>query len=131
MTGVALCLCRCASAHIDDHACAMALAPRGDRIILCRWDTFERRVLDPSRLTQLPLLQPALLRTGFRLLRRGGALIYSTCSFARAQNEDEGSLPIVGSVGAPGESSGQGAGTGGRGWRSGGAEETNGARGLR
>ena len=52
------------------------------------WETFERRFLDPTRLTELASLQAALLRSGFRVLRPGGALIYSTCSFARAQNED-------------------------------------------
>ena len=41
-----------------------------------------------ARLTELASLQVALLRAGFRVLRPGGALIYSTCSFARAQNED-------------------------------------------
>jgi len=52
------------------------------------WETFERRFLEPSRLASLAELQLALLRNGFRLLRPGGTLVYSTCSFARAQNED-------------------------------------------
>lgn len=52
------------------------------------WDSFERRFLEPSRLRDLAQLQAGLLRVGFHQLRPGGALIYSTCSFARAQNED-------------------------------------------
>lgn len=32
--------------------------------------------------------QAELLRAGFRNLRDGGSLVYCTCSFARAQNED-------------------------------------------
>ncbi len=52
------------------------------------WHTFEKRVLDPKRLKLLASLQRALLLNGFRLLKPGGTLIYSTCSFCRAQNED-------------------------------------------
>lgn len=51
------------------------------------WETFEARFLQPERLATLAALQLGLLRQGFRLLRPGGALVYSTCSFARAQNE--------------------------------------------
>ena len=58
------------------------------RVGMRRWDSFERRVLDPDRLRSLPQLQRALLRNGFRLLRPGGMLVYSTCSLTRAQNED-------------------------------------------
>ena len=43
------------------------------------WDTFRRRVLDPERLAHLPRLQRALLHNGFKRLRRGGYLVYSTC----------------------------------------------------
>jgi 16S rRNA C967 or C1407 C5-methylase (RsmB/RsmF family) len=46
------------------------------------------RMLDETRLRELPALQRRLLRSGFGLLRPGGLLVYSTCSFARAQNED-------------------------------------------
>lgn len=52
------------------------------------WDTFERKFLQPERLETLAALQAALLRNGFAQLRPGGTLVYSTCSFARAQNED-------------------------------------------
>uniref|UniRef100_A0A7S2SNQ9 SAM-dependent MTase RsmB/NOP-type domain-containing protein n=1 Tax=Mucochytrium quahogii TaxID=96639 RepID=A0A7S2SNQ9_9STRA len=36
----------------------------------------------------LEQLQQGLLENGFRLLRPGGVLIYSTCSFCKTQNED-------------------------------------------
>ena len=52
------------------------------------WETFERRFLEPERLTSLAELQLQLLLNGYRQLRRGGVLVYSTCSFAKAQNED-------------------------------------------
>ncbi len=51
-------------------------------------DSLARRVLDPARLPGLFLLQSKLLENGFRMLAPGGLLVYSTCSFARAQNED-------------------------------------------
>ena len=52
------------------------------------WESFEARFLEPSRLDSLATLQRGLLRSGFRALKPGGTLVYSTCSFARAQNED-------------------------------------------
>eukprot|EP00698_Gefionella_okellyi_P009660 TRINITY_DN2475_c0_g2_i2.p1 TRINITY_DN2475_c0_g2~~TRINITY_DN2475_c0_g2_i2.p1 ORF type:complete len:232 (+),score=64.12 TRINITY_DN2475_c0_g2_i2:601-1296(+) len=52
------------------------------------WHTMERRVLNDERLSQLEPLQRGLLRRGFSLLKPGGTLIYSTCSFAKRQNED-------------------------------------------
>jgi 16S rRNA C967 or C1407 C5-methylase (RsmB/RsmF family) len=52
------------------------------------WDSFERRFLDPQRLASLQTLQRRLLVNGFRNLKSGGVLVYSTCSFCRAQNED-------------------------------------------
>jgi 16S rRNA C967 or C1407 C5-methylase (RsmB/RsmF family) len=52
------------------------------------WETFEKRFLEPSRLATLETLQRSLLRNGYARLRPGGRLIYSTCSFARRQNED-------------------------------------------
>jgi 16S rRNA C967 or C1407 C5-methylase (RsmB/RsmF family) len=52
------------------------------------WDTFEKRFLDPARLSTLEALQRSLLAGGFGCLREGGSLVYSTCSFARRQNED-------------------------------------------
>lgn len=52
------------------------------------WDTFERRVMDPNRLSGLQELQLKLLRNGFRHLRKGGLLLYSTCSGCKSQNSD-------------------------------------------
>ncbi|XP_027771704.1 uncharacterized protein LOC107012311 isoform X2 [Solanum pennellii] len=52
------------------------------------WTTFQRRVLDAERTDDLTILQLQLLTNGFRLLRVGGALVYSTCSLTFAQNED-------------------------------------------
>lgn len=52
------------------------------------WDTLERRVLDHDRLVSMTNLQLQLLRNGFRLLKPGGTLVYSTCSFTIAQNEE-------------------------------------------
>ncbi|KAJ1635102.1 S-adenosyl-L-methionine-dependent methyltransferase [Pavlovales sp. CCMP2436] len=51
------------------------------------WETFEKRFLEPERLASLESLQRALLRNGFGQLKPGGSLVYSTCSFARRQNE--------------------------------------------
>jgi len=67
------------------------------------WSTFERRVLAPEKIAQVTGLQRALLWNGFRLLepcheseddaaggegRPSSALVYSTCSLSRSQNED-------------------------------------------
>lgn len=42
----------------------------------------------PAGAAALRALQRGLLRNGFQQLAPGGSLVYSTCSFARAQNED-------------------------------------------
>ncbi|KAJ4975355.1 hypothetical protein NE237_000461 [Protea cynaroides] len=52
------------------------------------WKTLERRVLDAQRTDTLTHLQLQLLTNGFRLLKAGGSLVYSTCSLTTAQNED-------------------------------------------
>ncbi|KAI9143944.1 S-adenosyl-L-methionine-dependent methyltransferase, partial [Paraphysoderma sedebokerense] len=51
-------------------------------------DELEKRVwLDSCRLDELETLQRRLIANGFRLLKPGGVMIYSTCSFSRRQNE--------------------------------------------
>eukprot|EP00049_Salpingoeca_infusionum_P013744 m.256398 g.256398 ORF g.256398 m.256398 type:complete len:312 (+) comp15519_c0_seq7:773-1708(+) len=52
------------------------------------WETFEKRFFDPERISTLQTLQRNLIQRGFDLLKPGGRLVYSTCSFARRQNED-------------------------------------------
>ncbi|XP_008787633.2 uncharacterized protein LOC103705618 isoform X4 [Phoenix dactylifera] len=51
------------------------------------WNTLQHRVLDAKRTDTLMHLQLHLLTNGFRLLRVGGSLVYSTCSLTVAQNE--------------------------------------------
>ena len=57
--------------------------------MVCRsgWDQLERRLLDETGLQSVLSLQHGLLQQGFRMLKVGGSLVYSTCSFSRAQNE--------------------------------------------
>lgn len=52
------------------------------------WDTLTRRVLDAERSDGLTNLQLQLLTNGFRLLKVGGFLVYSTCSLTISQNEN-------------------------------------------
>ncbi|XP_048128582.1 rRNA (cytosine-C(5))-methyltransferase NOP2C isoform X2 [Rhodamnia argentea] len=52
------------------------------------WETLQHRVLNAERTDNLTLLQLKLLINGFRLLKVGGTLVYSTCSLTVAQNED-------------------------------------------
>ncbi|KAH7678845.1 16S rRNA (cytosine(967)-C(5))-methyltransferase protein [Dioscorea alata] len=52
------------------------------------WKTLDHRVLDAKRTNSLLHLQLQLLTNGFRLLKAGGTLVYSTCSLTFAQNED-------------------------------------------
>lgn len=52
------------------------------------WRGFDLTQFEPARLAELHALQLALLQNGFRLLRPGGILVYSTCSLSRGQNEE-------------------------------------------
>lgn len=52
------------------------------------WETLGGRVPWVRQEESLYELQAALLANGFRLLREGGTLVYSTCSLCRSQNED-------------------------------------------
>lgn len=52
------------------------------------WSAFATRYFSSAHLSSLQVLQRALLLNGFRLLRSGGILVYSTCSFMRRQNEE-------------------------------------------
>lgn len=52
------------------------------------WENFDTQFLDTKRLEGLQDLQRCLLKNGFSLLKAGGILVYSTCSFSKKQNED-------------------------------------------
>lgn len=52
------------------------------------WETLNGRVLNAERSDNLTALQLKLLINGFRLLRVGGSLVYSTCSLTVSQNEN-------------------------------------------
>ncbi|KAI9184078.1 hypothetical protein H9P43_003131 [Blastocladiella emersonii ATCC 22665] len=57
-----------------------------------KWPTdpsaFARLWLTETQQVELEQLQRALLANGWRLLKPGGTLVYSTCSLTRRQNED-------------------------------------------
>ena len=50
-------------------------------------EDFEERFLDKKKLENLKRLQMGLLENGWRLLKVGGEMVYSTCSFDEGQNE--------------------------------------------
>lgn len=52
------------------------------------WRYYEERHFEEAGLGELYELQYALLCNGFRQLRPGGLVVYSTCSQSRQQNED-------------------------------------------
>ncbi|KAJ1894856.1 hypothetical protein LPJ66_004940 [Kickxella alabastrina] len=54
-----------------------------------RWglEKLETQVIGDNRPTSVPVLQSKLLENGWRLLKVGGTLVYSTCSLSRYQNE--------------------------------------------
>jgi 16S rRNA C967 or C1407 C5-methylase (RsmB/RsmF family) len=49
--------------------------------------TLRRPVWDDGNMDELVDLQKRLIRSGFRLLKSGGILVYSTCSLSSKQNE--------------------------------------------
>lgn len=52
------------------------------------WKGFDLTQFEPENLAKLHNLQFDLLENGFKMLKPGGILIYSTCSLTRGQNED-------------------------------------------
>ena len=52
------------------------------------WRGFDLSQFEEANLEQLYKLQLSLLENGFKLLKPGGILIYSTCSLSRGQNEE-------------------------------------------
>ena len=42
----------------------------------------------PAEIDQLPLLQARLLAAAWRLLARGGRLVYATCTLTRSENRE-------------------------------------------
>lgn len=51
------------------------------------WKGFDLDQFTPERLKELHDLQLRLLENGFRMLKPGGVIVYSTCSLSRDQNE--------------------------------------------
>ncbi|KAJ2868702.1 hypothetical protein GGI22_000707 [Coemansia erecta] len=51
------------------------------------WEQLDACVINDNRSASVPLLQTKLLENGWRLLKPGGILVYSTCSMSRYQNE--------------------------------------------
>lgn len=51
------------------------------------WKGFDLSQFEEANLEELYSLQYRLLENGFRMLKEGGVLIYSTCSLSPAQNE--------------------------------------------
>ena len=51
------------------------------------WKDFDLQLFSKDRLEQLYRSQYEILEAGFRLLKPGGILIYSTCSLTKRQNE--------------------------------------------
>ncbi|KAJ2487306.1 hypothetical protein IWW37_005305 [Coemansia sp. RSA 2050] len=51
------------------------------------WEQLDIQVVDGNKSVTVPTLQSKLLENGWRLLKPGGVLVYSTCSLSRFQNE--------------------------------------------
>ncbi|KAJ2406536.1 hypothetical protein H4218_002701 [Coemansia sp. IMI 209128] len=51
------------------------------------WEQLDAQVVDGNKSVTVPILQSRLLENGWRLLKPGGVLVYSTCSLSRFQNE--------------------------------------------
>lgn len=51
-------------------------------------EDFKERVLDQKKLKEIENLQLNLLKNAIKLVKPGGIIIYSTCSFIKSQNED-------------------------------------------
>ncbi|KAJ2752543.1 hypothetical protein GGI19_003758 [Coemansia pectinata] len=51
------------------------------------WDQLDTQVVDGNKSVTVPILQSKLLENGWRLLKPGSVLVYSTCSLSRYQNE--------------------------------------------
>ncbi|CAD7972077.1 unnamed protein product [Amoebophrya sp. A25] len=71
----------------DTNSQSQPVSERGIILTTSRSDKRSRSTEDDG-LQQLLDLQRALLRNGFRNLKPGGTLVYSTCSLSRLQNED-------------------------------------------
>lgn len=52
------------------------------------WKNFEKIYGNEERIKEITDLQKKLLLSGFKLLKNGGLLVYSTCSFLKCENED-------------------------------------------
>ncbi|KAJ2835279.1 hypothetical protein J3B01_003622 [Coemansia erecta] len=51
------------------------------------WEHLDTQVVNNNRSQSVPILQSQLLENGWRMLKPGGVLVYSTCSLSRFQNE--------------------------------------------
>ncbi|KAI9922433.1 hypothetical protein PsorP6_001394 [Peronosclerospora sorghi] len=53
-----------------------------------KWEEYVRNHLNSIEVERILNLQHGLIRNGFKMLRPGGMMIYSTCSLSTKQNED-------------------------------------------